>query len=63
MTPDTYIVYNKRFDGYCLGVLNTGVGGMLIVGDTLMWNYVVVLDRGNQKAGWAPVDKSKCVPP
>jgi len=62
MTPETYVVFNPRFNGYCLGVMNTGPGGMLIVGDTLMWNYVTILDRGNNRAGWAPVDKSKCVP-
>jgi hypothetical protein len=45
---------------YCLGIRNTGSGGMLIIGDTTMEDYLVVFDREQNRIGWAPVNTKTC---
>lgn len=61
MPPSSLFVRNSnQHNEICLGIKNTGRDGFLIVGDTLMWEYTVVLDRVNQRAGWAPVNKQGC---
>lgn len=63
LQPSNYILknYGTNFQPgqYCLGIDNTGPGGLQIVGDTLMENYLTVFDLQNQQIGWAPVS-SKC---
>ena len=43
----------------CLGVGVVG-GGLQIIGDTLMQNYVVEFDVGQSQIGWAPVNRDAC---
>ena len=57
---EDYIV-NNGSGLYCLGFLNTGVDGNLIVGDVLMQNYYVSFDKGNYQIGWATPNLDNCV--
>jgi hypothetical protein len=63
MTPRNYILLNYGVNykpgQSCLGIDNTGTGGLFIVGDTLLENYYVVFDQQNTRIGWAPVS-SQC---
>jgi hypothetical protein len=56
-----YIVNNGTASWYCLGVLNTGPVGNLIVGDVLMQNYYVIFDRQNKRIGWAQPQIQNCI--
>ena len=58
MPPDSYLlpadpVHATRRGQRCLGIRDTGAGGLLIVGDTTMSGYYVAVDRGKQRVGWA----------
>ena len=44
----------------CLGIINTGPDGFLIIGDVVMENYYIVYDVGNSRVGWAAVNKDNC---
>lgn len=44
----------------CLGIRATGSSNFLIIGDSLMRNYVLAFDRGQDRIGWAPVNKTAC---
>jgi hypothetical protein len=33
---------------------------MLIIGDTLMWEYTMIIDRTNFQVGWSPVNVKGC---
>ena len=62
MTPKDYLLLGQPDipEGeYCLGVGVIG-GGMQIIGDTTMQNYVVAFDVANTRIGWGPVNKDTC---
>mmetsp|Transcript_43152 Transcript_43152/g.106013 ORF Transcript_43152/g.106013 Transcript_43152/m.106013 type:complete len:436 (-) Transcript_43152:69-1376(-) len=61
MPPRALLVRNPAFGNQlCLGIKDTGRSGFLIIGDTTMWQYVVLLDRDKQRAGWAPANATAC---
>jgi len=60
MPPSAYIVNNGTARWYCLGIMNTGRGGLTIIGDTTLMNYYVQFDKVNFQMGWAPVNASAC---
>eukprot|EP01059_Diplonema_ambulator_P001816 TRINITY_DN1152_c0_g2_i1.p1 TRINITY_DN1152_c0_g2~~TRINITY_DN1152_c0_g2_i1.p1 ORF type:complete len:443 (+),score=117.88 TRINITY_DN1152_c0_g2_i1:46-1329(+) len=45
---------------YCLGIRDTGANGLLIIGDSTMENYYMVMDRTNKQIGWSPVNRTSC---
>eukprot|EP01128_Nolandella_sp_AFSM9_P000640 TRINITY_DN10790_c0_g1_i1.p1 TRINITY_DN10790_c0_g1~~TRINITY_DN10790_c0_g1_i1.p1 ORF type:complete len:452 (+),score=123.78 TRINITY_DN10790_c0_g1_i1:174-1358(+) len=61
MVPSTYLMIKKAGSGlHCLSIDNTGPGGLPIIGDTTMQNYVTLFDRENSQLGFAPVNKQNC---
>ena len=63
MQPRNYLLRgepSKAADVFCLGIRDTGRGGLLIIGDSTMENYYMVMDRENRKIGWAPVNRTNC---
>ena len=59
MPPSTYLlpadpVRPTASGRLCLGIGNTGSGGLLIIGDTTMSEYYVAFNRQNFSIGWAP---------
>lgn len=57
-----YIVDDGTGDGnYCLGVVNTGNGGLLIIGDVVMQEYYVIFDKVNKQLGWAKANIANCI--
>ncbi|PRP79145.1 aspartic proteinase-like protein 2 isoform 2 [Planoprotostelium fungivorum] len=44
----------------CLGIQNTGEGGLLIIGDTTMQQYYTVFDLENNFLSIAPLNKQNC---
>jgi hypothetical protein len=44
------------------GILDTGVDGFTILGDTVMFPYVLLFDRDSEQLGFAPVNSRNCVP-
>ena len=57
-----YIVDDGTGDGnYCLGVVNTGPGGLLIIGDVVMQEYYVIFDKVNKQLGWAKANIANCI--
>ena len=61
MPPRSYLVEHPgHFNARCLGIISTGPGGMLIIGDTLMWEYTMIIDRTNFQVGWSPVNVKGC---
>lgn len=62
MTPKDYLLLGQPgipAGERCLGVGVVG-GGLQIIGDTLMQNYLVVFDVENSRIGWAPVNTDTC---
>lgn len=62
MTPKDYLLLNQPgapAGSRCLGVGVIG-GGLQIIGDTVMQNYVVEFDIENTRIGWAPVNTKTC---
>jgi hypothetical protein len=59
---DDYLNLGRRHESgkRCFGMRNTGVGGFLIIGDTIMERYYVVFNRAKHAIGWAPVNKETC---
>merc|ERR1711991_154869 len=49
---------NGKKGQYCLAIAATGRQGLMIVGDTLMKDYLVVFDQTNKQIGWADVSTS-----
>lgn len=63
MEPRNYLLNgygDADFDAYCLGVEKTGPGGLQILGDTTLENYLTIFDREKKRIGWAPVNKANC---
>eukprot|EP01061_Rhynchopus_euleeides_P034454 TRINITY_DN58269_c0_g1_i1.p2 TRINITY_DN58269_c0_g1~~TRINITY_DN58269_c0_g1_i1.p2 ORF type:complete len:429 (+),score=160.78 TRINITY_DN58269_c0_g1_i1:37-1323(+) len=63
MEPRNYLLQGQPSEApgvYCLGIRDTGRGGLLIIGDTTMENYYMVMDRENSRIGWAPVNRTTC---
>jgi len=59
--PQTsYLVVVSTPGQYCLGVLPTGPGGFLIIGDTIMENYYVAFNRAANTIAWATVNDNNC---
>jgi len=56
----SYLVVVSTPGQYCLGVLPTGPGGFLIIGDTIMENYYVAFNRAANTIAWAPVNDNNC---
>jgi hypothetical protein len=44
------------------GILDTGVDGFTIIGDTVMFPYVLLFDRESERLGFALVNSRNCVP-
>jgi hypothetical protein len=62
MTPQQYLVVVDKPGHYCLGIMDTGYSGFTIIGDTVMFPYVLLFDRTTQRLGFAPVNSKACVP-
>eukprot|EP01126_Amoeba_proteus_P012892 TRINITY_DN1535_c0_g1_i4.p1 TRINITY_DN1535_c0_g1~~TRINITY_DN1535_c0_g1_i4.p1 ORF type:complete len:446 (-),score=86.50 TRINITY_DN1535_c0_g1_i4:108-1445(-) len=64
MAPSTYLnLYDTQSPNplyYCLGIRNTGPGGITIIGDTSMAAYYVIFDNVNNRIGWANVNLKTC---
>jgi hypothetical protein len=61
MPPRSYLVEHPAHNNArCLGIISTGPGGFLIIGDTTMWEYTTIFDRTNQRVGFAQVDTKGC---
>eukprot|EP01094_Clydonella_sp_ATCC50884_P014066 TRINITY_DN2441_c0_g1_i1.p2 TRINITY_DN2441_c0_g1~~TRINITY_DN2441_c0_g1_i1.p2 ORF type:complete len:459 (-),score=144.92 TRINITY_DN2441_c0_g1_i1:38-1414(-) len=60
MTGADYVVNNGTAGISCLGIKDTGLVGLTIIGDTTMQEYYVLFDRENKRLGWAPVDADAC---
>ena len=63
MYPKDYLLQgepSESADVYCLGLRDTGHNGLLIIGDTTMQNYYMVMDRTNEQIGWAKVNRTSC---
>jgi len=62
MSPKDYLLLGQPgvpTGERCLGVGVIG-GGLQIIGDSVMQNYVVAFDLENTKIGWAPVNTKTC---
>ena len=59
-TPFEYLIHSfdakTRQAVVCLGLLP----GTCLLGDIMMLNYVTIYDRGNQRLGFAPVNRNRC---
>jgi len=60
LTGTNILVQANSTAPYCYAIRNSGVGNILIIGDTTLAPYYVFFDRGNKVMGWAPANKSKC---
>lgn len=61
MPPSSYLVPHTLHGGaLCLAVSSSGSTGPIIVGDTTMWGYTFIFDRGNAQVGIAPVIAAGC---
>lgn len=61
MPPRSYLVEHPAHNNArCLGIISTGPGGFLIIGDTTLWEFTTIFDRTNQRVGFAQVDVNGC---
>jgi len=61
MSGEDYLLEEQPgSNNYCLAILNTGPGGFIIIGDTVMQNYYTLFDVTNQRLGWATVNSGNC---
>lgn len=60
MTATDYILQETTKGVYCLGIMNTGRGGLNIIGDTVLQNYYTLFDNVQYRLGWAPVNAANC---
>ena len=62
--PDYLMKGDVRAKGneslYCLAIRSTGPRGYFIFGDTLMRNYYLVFDVGQERLGWGTVNHNNC---
>jgi len=66
ITGQQYLIHNDTRsidpqDVYCLGISDTGVMGLSIIGDVVMQAYYVAFDNINKRLGWAPVNAQQCM--
>eukprot|EP00013_Stygamoeba_regulata_P015466 CAMPEP_0177669536 /NCGR_PEP_ID=MMETSP0447-20121125/23510_1 /TAXON_ID=0 /ORGANISM="Stygamoeba regulata, Strain BSH-02190019" /LENGTH=424 /DNA_ID=CAMNT_0019176443 /DNA_START=171 /DNA_END=1445 /DNA_ORIENTATION=- len=60
MSPSDYLIVEAEGTNLCLGIRPTGQGGILIIGDTTMQNYLTVFDNDSHRIGWAAVNTDNC---
>ncbi|MBT9555166.1 MAG: hypothetical protein IV100_04010, partial [Myxococcales bacterium] len=64
MPADTYLVQHpSHYNARCLGILSTGYGGMLIIGDTTLFSYTMIVDVAAGMVGFSPVNAKGCGAP
>jgi len=62
VTGQQYLITNSTGSGlYCLGIDETGVEGISIIGDVIMQAYYVAFDVTHKRLGWAPVNQEACM--
>jgi hypothetical protein len=61
LKPEQYLLPSQGdLNTRCLGIQNSGHGGILIIGDTTMEGYYTVFDVDNMQLKWATVNKQNC---